>query len=687
MPSKCDHYENGVKCNRQPRWCFEGEKERYCGNHWKEGMIELYRRHECIISDCHIQPSYNIPGKPPIYCMAHAKQFCKENDLEFKIDVINVKDEKCQVFENGERCKTLANFNYWGQPPIYCEKHALKKERELGLVKGTILNVKRIKIPPNIMIPKQDISNEKKIVAEKKLAEKRGIKIDDYNDEKKDIKSLKKSLEKIKIINNPRKLLYKTGEIGAHCFGDCECESSAEYNYADFSTGFYCREHSSENMINVTYRKCQHLEEECFEDPLFNFQGSKYGIFCINHRKEGMINIKHRLCRFMDEHGRMCPQSPSYNYSTETGPKFCELHRKKDMIITYKRKCKVNDCDNRASYNFPGETEYLYCNDHYEKGMINLEFKNSLCKHEGGICLKRAIFNKSGETKGFYCFDHKHKGMENISKDKCGVEISNGETCKKRPCYNYRGKFRGKYCTGHKLNGMINVCDKTCIFTDHNGIRCETIPYFNYKGEKYAQYCETHKDEDMINIKDRKCNSDFCDIIANKKYDYYCCHCFTNLFPSDPRTFTAMKASKELEVKKYLYENDYEFIHNKPIYTGDCITRRRIDLYNRVDDEHILCIEIDEKQHMYYDSIDEEKRYNELYPLTKNGNNPVLIFIRYNPDSYIDVNGVRRRPRFKTRMKYLTGLIERIEHDIKHTDEYNADKGLIYIHKMYYNEQ
>ena len=49
----------------------------------------------------------------------------------------------------------------------------------------------------------------------------------------------------------------------------------------------------------------------------------------------------------------------------------------------------------------------------------------------------------------------------------------------------------------------------------------------------------------------------------------------------------------------------------------------------------LLCIETDENQHKRYNAADEEIRYDDLY-LIHSGK---FVFIRFNPDKYIDING------------------------------------------------
>jgi len=74
----------------------------------------------------------------------------------------------------------------------------------------------------------------------------------------------------------------------------------------------------------------------------------------------------------------------------------------------------------------------------------------------------------------------------------------------------------------------------------------------------------------------------------------------------------------------------------------------------------MLAIETDENQHKHYDEEDERSRYDDLV-MVYTGK---WIFIRYNPDKYMDSRGKRRNPPLATRLrrlgKEITHQIERI---------------------------
>ena len=84
---------------------------------------------------------------------------------------------------------------------------------------------------------------------------------------------------------------------------------------------------------------------------------------------------------------------------------------------------------------------------------------------------------------------------------------------------------------------------------------------------------------------------------------------------------------------------------------------------DRPTDNTLLVIETDENQHKSYDKMDEETRYDDLY-MAFSGK---WIYIRFNPDKYINNKGVRKNSTIANRLYVLKDEIEkqmkRIEND------------------------
>ena len=228
----------------------------------------------------------------------------------------------------------------------------------------------------------------------------------------------------------------------------------------------------------------------------------------------------------------------------------------------------------------------------------------------------------------------------------------------------------GLYCNEHKLDNMIDVINKKCIFKD-----CLKISNYNYEDQKYGIYCNEHKLNDMIDIKNKKCLTEHCDIIAQiPKYKGYCLRCFIYNFPNEPviRNYRL----KEKHIEDYLNKEfpNHKFINDKQI-SGGCSKRRPDFILDCLT--HNLIIENDEHQHEYNSC--ENKRMMEIF---LDGGNIPTVFLRINPDAYINENGKKIKSCFKINNKgilvirdkkewehRLNLLKNRIEYHLNHIPE------------------
>ena len=181
----------------------------------------------------------------------------------------------------------------------------------------------------------------------------------------------------------------------------------------------------------------------------------------------------------------------------------------------------------------------------------------------------------------------------------------------------------------------------------------------------------------MINITVKKCIGPNCKTIGNRNYKAYCAYCITHLFPNDPKALQIRCKTKEIAVRDFINVSYVGFQHDKPLYVGDCdcSSRRRID-HRKLIDNTMLCIETDENQHKNYDKQDEIKRYNDLYLQFS----AKFIFIRFNPDKYIE-NNITKNPMMAKR---LITLKETIDNQIQRILN-NKNNDLVEIIYLFYN--
>jgi EsV-1-7 cysteine-rich motif len=281
------------------------------------------------------------------------------------------------------------------------------------------------------------------------------------------------------------------------------------------------------------------------------------------------------------------------------------------------KKCLEIGCDKRPSFNNENEKKALYCNDHKLDGMINV--KDKTCEQKE--CKTRPNFNYEGEKKGRFCTEHKLYGMIDVKSKTC-EHID----CKIQPNFNYEGEKKGRFCNKHKLNGMIDVKNKTCEYID-----CKIQPSCNYEGERKRRFCNKHKLDGMVDVKHKRCKTFMCPtIVDNFKYDGYCLFCFIHMFPYNP--LVRNYKTKERAVVDFIKENFPEFIWTPDKVISDGCSNKRPDLILDLGYQ-IIIIEIDENQHRSYDCSCENKR---LMELSQDVGHRPIIFIRFNPDSYMN---------------------------------------------------
>lgn len=324
------------------------------------------------------------------------------------------------------------------------------------------------------------------------------------------------------------------------------------------------------------------------------------------------INIKNnRKC--IEEH---CNISATYNYPDITKRLYCNIHKKDNMINIINRRCAEDNCKTIPCYNYKTGKIGIYCFKHKKDNMVNV--KDKLCLEEG--CEIKPSFNVPGKKVGKYCLNHKKEGMINVILDHC-----NEDGCITAPTYNYPNTIRAIYCSKHYKEGMIDIKHNVC---SHNG--CNIRASYNFSGETSPIYCSAHKHEDMIILHSKICKTPLCGINIRDKYDGYCFRCYVLTFPDKPNSRNYK--TKEQNIVSHVTKefNNITIIYDKHIQNG--CSRRRPDIMIDLGYQ-VIIVEIDENQHKAYDCSCENKR---LMEISQDVGHRPIIFIRFNPDSYIN---------------------------------------------------
>jgi len=415
-------------------------------------------------------------------------------------------------------------------------------------------------------------------------------------------------------------------------FGSCSV--SACFNLFGEQKARFCRMHKTNEMINIVDKLCEICN---VKRALYNYKGKSGGIYCLDHIVEGMVNVKGKRCAYKGLLGNeICYTAPIYNYDGQLKGLYCIEHKMENMINVTGKRCSNNDCKSIAQFNFDGNISGKYCSQHKEDGMIDIKHKR--CEYEN--CMNQPSYKFEKDSSCKFCSKHKLEGMVNGKHSMCKME-----NCNKSAGYNYIGIKTPLYCVEHKKENMIDVKHHFCLEKD-----CDKRPIFNFEGCKKGIYCTIHKKDKMIDVLSPICISEWCYNYANRRYDMYCVNCYIHLFPE--KQISRNYKTKEGAVVEYIKKSfDKTWNYDKRIFDG--CSKRRPDLLVDMG-THVVIIEIDENQHISYDCSCENKR---LMEISQDVGHRPIVFIRFNPDDYIDLNGKKIKscwtPNNKTHILYV----------------------------------
>lgn len=402
---------------------------------------------------------------------------------------------------------------------------------------------------------------------------------------------------------------------------------------------------------------------------------------CINQAKVGKdkcyscLKGKPILSRCANMIG--CNTQPVFG-NLDNDIRACFTHKDTWMIDIINIKC--DECDKRAGYGYPGN-DRKYCASHKTDSMIDLVTKS--CIYPG--CSVKAYFAKAGE-KPLYCNTHKDSNMIDVVNKKC-----NYPGCSVRPTFGEEGN-QPLFCFAHKELSMVDLTSSLCVYPNCNTrssfhklfspthLHCKEHSTLNeYSDRKYMPKCTVNSccekatfiDEYDKNIYPIRCSYHklFTDIELLEKI---CVKCSDKLyFPHDKTVcmecgkyrIAELHHFKESMVKAYFQSNNIPFIHDKTIASS--IIKYRPDFQIKVSFGYIL-VEIDENQHKpklrkyrtQYDLPNEIDRMRNISNdiLRLEGTNIQTLFIRFNPDSYLNSYNLPNMD-LKQRLEYLHTIL------------------------------
>lgn len=381
----------------------------------------------------------------------------------------------------------------------------------------------------------------------------------------------------------------------------CKCQKRKNFGYPG-QVATCCKQCKDDNMIDVRHPVCS-----CGKRANFGLPNGKRTHCSKCRTSEMKMFTQYQKC--------ICKKSyPVYGFPGNKAER-CKLCKLPGMEDLKSAKCQCGA--RRPSFGYRPGNKAICCKNCKQDGMVDVVTPKCICgKH-------KPHFGYVG-LKSIACNSCKSDGMINLNqkKCKCGKSATFGlATTRERLC-----------CKDCKTAEMIDVCHPSCP--------CGSRPTFGIAGSS-PSCCKNCKSTEMVDIVNNRCALTGCEtIVSHKKYDGYCLRCFVSVFPDAPTTRN-IKAKEKL-VKDHFQSmlTNYPILSGKEILydqsVGGCSKRRpdiSIDMLS-----HVIICECDEFQHRNHEAICETKRMMELYE--DFGFRPI-VFIRFNPDSYVDRHGLR----------------------------------------------
>jgi len=360
----------------------------------------------------------------------------------------------------------------------------------------------------------------------------------------------------------------------------------------------------------------------------------------------------------------------------------CAAHGKPLGFVDVKNKrCAIDGCDTRANFGDPETGKATHCVAHGKPlGLVDVVSKR--CAIDG--CNKHPVFGDPGTGERTHCATHgKQLGLIDVVHKLCAID-----GCNTRAQFGDPETGKPTHCAVHgKPLGLVDVNNKRCAIDG-----CNKNPKFGDPETGMATHCRQHGTPlGYVDVSHPRCLSEHCGTRASPGYDGYCTDCFRHMFPTDPRTANIRAKTRELTVRDALvaWYGDV-FIHNTTMHFGcDCAHRRSIDFRYLVGNT-MIAVEVDEGQHKSRDSEDETIRYDDLFMAGHGGK---WIYIRFNPDSYVDATGKRVKGFFDSKNDRRPREIERRLDTLKtcidtHIDRARNDKNddLLEIIYLFFDE-
>jgi len=350
------------------------------------------------------------------------------------------------------------------------------------------------------------------------------------------------------------------------------------------------------------------VDNECIVDKLVSEASKK------DKHKRCIHNKRLSRCRLCPNGGKDLKPRKIKNCIHNDLITKCSICRGQRLCIHNKRKSRCTICDgSEICIHNKRKSRCSICDG--SEICIHNKFKQG-CRLCGGSTI--CIHNKDKH----YCKECEGSGL----------------------CEHNRNKYTCKKCLGNSICEHNKV--RTFCFLCGGGAMCihgkKKYICVDCKG---SQICKHNKDKRYCKDCDGRglCKNEWCS--TTKRHNGYCARCCLFQFPD-------MKLSKNYKTKERTTVSKIEeyfpnliWVKDKTI-EGGC-SMRRPDLLVDMG-SHIIIIEIDENKHNTESYSCENKRICQIWNDVGERN---IIFIRFNPDSYTNSEGVKIKSCFKENRK------------------------------------
>src|SRR3989344_3049686 len=424
------------------------------------------------------------------------------------------------------------------------------------------------------------------------------------------------------------------------------CLTRSSFNASGAKMARFCKQHGEYGMENVISKRCQTLG--CKRHPTFNTPGATTARFCKEHAEDGMEDIKNKRCQTLG-----CKRHPTFNTPGATTARFCKEHAEDGMEDIKNKRCQTLGCSTRPAFNIPGATTARFCKEHAEDGMEDI--KNKRCQTLG--CRRQPVFNTPGATTGRFCKEHAEDGMEDIKNKRCCAP-----GCRTRSYYGTPIR-RKIHCAKHRAPNEFIV--QSCL-------ECRKAATHSASGRFPPVTCETHALATDVALFEARCAG--CGFEFLLFSDGRCSTC----------TDTIVRHRKEDAVYEFLRYAEPRQEGSAPRWTlesrdsrvqGECSSRYRPDFVLDRAGVFKIVVEVDEQQHSSYPEACECKRMRQIF---EDFAGLPVIFVRFNPDVFVDTAGVRQAVAQKARLRCLGKVL----HGLRNTEML---PGLLCMKQLFYD--